>query len=183
MPINATAYIGKRHVCTRIYKFQNGLARFTKRSANSTGKKVKILKYLLFKPWLISSTVRHLSTPLTAVVYRTVPFSKPYTQKDTWAQSIVTAVNRCGVKRMFVYTLIQLLVDAFRDNDYVFYNQIYILYSSTYLRRYLPILLKNIMILLRYHMGVYTPPNIFYLHCKQNVYFLLKLSWCDSIGE
>ena len=43
----ATAYIGERHVdvCTRIVKFQNGLARFTKRSVNfdSTEEKMKFL--------------------------------------------------------------------------------------------------------------------------------------------
>ena len=73
MPINATAYIDERHICTRIEKFQNGLVRFTKLSANfdSTGEKVKFKKKLLFKPWLISRTVRHLSTPLTTVMYRT----------------------------------------------------------------------------------------------------------------
>ena len=96
MPINATAYIGERHVCTRIDKFQNGLARFTKRSANSdsTGEKLKFSKILLFIHWPISRSVRHLSTPLTTVMYRTVSLSKPYNQQATLAQSMVTAV-RC----------------------------------------------------------------------------------------
>ena len=82
MLINAMAYSGERHVCTRLDKFQNGLARFTNRSANSdsTGEKAKCFKNLLFKPWPISRTVRHLSTPLTTVVYRTVSLSKPYIQ-------------------------------------------------------------------------------------------------------
>ena len=39
-------------------------------------------------------TLRHLTTPLSTVMYRTVSLSKPYTQNFTWAQSIVTAA-RC----------------------------------------------------------------------------------------
>ena len=95
MSTNATAHISERHICTRIDKFQIGLARFTIHSANSesTGEKVICLKNLLSKPWPISRTVRHLSTPLTTVMYCTVSLSKPYTQKALWAQSIVTAVQ------------------------------------------------------------------------------------------
>ena len=93
MPIHATAYIGELHVCTRIYKFQHGLARFTKLPANSDymEEKIKFLKHILFKLWLFSRTVRHLSTTLTTVMYRTVSLSKPYTTKGTWAQIIDTA--------------------------------------------------------------------------------------------
>ena len=47
----ATVYGGERHVCTRIDKLQNGLARFTKLPANSdsTGEKVNFFNNLLFK--------------------------------------------------------------------------------------------------------------------------------------
>ena len=46
MSSTATAYIGERHVCKRIDKFQNGLARFTKFLVNSdsTGENVKLKK-------------------------------------------------------------------------------------------------------------------------------------------
>ena len=46
MQINVTAYIGEPHVCTRIDKFQNGLARFTKRSANSESSGEKVNYFL-----------------------------------------------------------------------------------------------------------------------------------------
>ena len=84
MAINATAYIGECHVCTRIDKFQNGLARFTKRSANSdsAGEKVKC-----FKPWPISRNVRNLSITLTTVnvPYR-VTFQTVHTKSHVGAK-------------------------------------------------------------------------------------------------
>ena len=46
MSINATAYNGERHVCTKIDQFQNGMARITQLSANSdsTGENVNLKK-------------------------------------------------------------------------------------------------------------------------------------------
>ena len=49
--------------------------------------------YIMYISWPISRTVRHLTTALSTVMYRTVSLSKPYTQKATWAQSIVTSAR------------------------------------------------------------------------------------------
>ena len=51
--------------------------------------------YIIYISWPISRTVRHLTTPLSTVMYRTVSLSKPFTQKATWAQSIAT--HGCSV--------------------------------------------------------------------------------------
>ena len=98
MPINATTYSGERHVCTRIDKFQSGLARFARLSANSDSRGEKVKHFLNRGQFLAS---------LITVMYRTVSLSKPYTQKATWAQSIVTAVW-CELAIRRKKTLIQI---------------------------------------------------------------------------
>ena len=100
MPINAMVYSGKRHVCTRIDKFQNGLARFTKLSVNSdsTGEKVR----KTFKMYRGQFLAPH-------DMYRTVLLSKRYTQKATGAQSICLrrvqdTVRQLGLVQCLVHT-------------------------------------------------------------------------------
>ena len=87
--VSVTYVQGQTSVKTVWHGVQSFQQTLTPREKNSYFKKKS-----LFKPWLISRAVRHLSTPLTTVMYRTVSLSKPYTPKATWAQSIVTA-TRC----------------------------------------------------------------------------------------
>ena len=91
----------------RINQFQNGLTRFTKLPANSdsTGEKMIFLNLTFYTVTNFS----HHTTPLTTVVYRTVSLSKPYTQKATLAQSIVTA-DRCEPSSMLSIYLCMLSI-------------------------------------------------------------------------
>ena len=81
----AMSYSGKRHVCTRIDKYQNNLARFTKLPANSDWRKSEIKKKKLFKPWPFFRTVCrgvwHFGHNLNTIECCTLSTCKPYIPK------------------------------------------------------------------------------------------------------